>query len=348
LYTKGDKLHWGVKKIRKYVCGDGSDVHAEELMKFGVLERLQFFLDETTETNVLFEILWILTNIAAGPTGHTTYLVEKGFLLPLGKLLNHPLGSIRTQAAWAIGNIIGDREGYRDLVLEAGLLSSILQIWKGAEMDEDSQRESFRISLWIVDNMCRYKPNWLLMKPAFEIIPMVLQQDDPSILKECCWAVARILHQSGRNHVIDAMITPQFCSRLIEILRWNRPLTTHPILRALINLASSKNPLHLKVLFFNGVYCKCWVIDRITRLSQFAKIKSKLRNFLCTDSRESSGSSRRCRENLFLLFTMSMVSQDDRDNQRPGTAHRNWYMYTQFNISQKCDGYRVSICNIVS
>jgi hypothetical protein len=57
------------------------------------------------------------------------------------------------------------------------------------------------------------------MQPAFEIIPTVLQQDDPSILKECCWALARILHQSGRNNAIDCMITPVICTRLVEILR---------------------------------------------------------------------------------------------------------------------------------
>ena len=83
--------------------------------------------------------------------------------MPLGKLLNHPLGSIRTQAAWAIGNIIGDREGYRDLVLEAGFLPFILNIWNGEGLDETSRKESFRISLWIVDNMCRYKPDWHLV-----------------------------------------------------------------------------------------------------------------------------------------------------------------------------------------
>ena len=224
------------------------------------MERLIYFLDETVDSDVLFEVLWIFTNIAAGPTAHTTYLVDIGCLPMVGKLLNHPLGSIRTQAAWSIGNIIGDREGYRDLVLEQGLLPSILQIWKGEGLDGDSQKESFRIALWIVDNMCRYKPNWMLMRPAFELIPMVLQQDDPSILKECCWAVARILHQSGRNDVIDSMITPQFCTRLVEILRWNRQITTHPILRALINLASSRNPVHLKVVLFDVAHCKCWVI----------------------------------------------------------------------------------------
>lgn len=100
------------------------------------------------------------------------------------------------------------------------------------------------------------------MKPAFEIIPLCLEQNDPAILKECCWAVARILHQSGRNMDIDSMITPVFCNRLVEIFRfvliafqlmpifrWDYSVTTHPILRALINLSSSKNQAHLKVFF---------------------------------------------------------------------------------------------------
>ncbi|KAJ3276059.1 Importin alpha subunit (Karyopherin alpha subunit) (Serine-rich RNA polymerase I suppressor protein) [Terramyces sp. JEL0728] len=253
LNKRGENLLWGMRKIRKYVCGDGSDVHARELIDHHVLERLLYFLDEQTDNDVVFENLWILTNIAAGPTEHTTALVEKGFLQPLGMLLNHPLGTIRTQAAWAIGNIIGDREGYRDEVLKRGFLPSILQIHKGSGLDSAGQRESFRIALWIVDNMCRYKPDWHLMKPAFEILPHVLQQNESTILKECCWAIARILHQSGRNREIDAMIDQAMCTRMVEILTWNKSLTTHPILRALINLACSKNPNHLQYIVKAGV-----------------------------------------------------------------------------------------------
>ena len=46
-------LLWGVTKIRKYVCGEGSDAHAAELIEFKVLERLQDFLDLTTPTDTL-------------------------------------------------------------------------------------------------------------------------------------------------------------------------------------------------------------------------------------------------------------------------------------------------------
>ena len=56
------------------------------------------------------------------------------------------------------------------------------------------------------------------MEPAFHILPQALYEDDPYLLKECCWAIARILHQSGRHPIIDQMITPDMCRRLMEIL----------------------------------------------------------------------------------------------------------------------------------
>lgn len=127
------------------------------------------------------------------------------------------------------------------------MLEPLLKIWHGEFIDDPQRKEAFRISMWCIDNMCRYRPNWNAMAPIFVILPQVLQQDDPYLLKECCWAIARILHQSGRHIVIDSMITLDFCARLNNILARNEMITTHPILRALINLSSSKNSTHLRV-----------------------------------------------------------------------------------------------------
>ena len=183
--------------------------------------RLIWFLQPTLPDNLLFEALWILTNIAAGPTIQTNAIVESGFLPFLVPLLSHPTGAVRTQAAWAVGNIIGDREGFRDLVLQEGTLAHILKIWEGDFPDESHRKEAFRIAMWVVDNMCRYKPDWHQMGPVFDLLPSVLHQQDPFLLKECCWAIARILHQSGRHPAIDTMITAPMCHRLIEILGYN-------------------------------------------------------------------------------------------------------------------------------
>ena len=97
-------------------------------------------------------------------------------------------------------------------------LSAILQIWQGEFSDESARKEAFRISMWVVDNMCRYRPDWHLMDPALKAIPNFLNHDDPLLLKECCWAVARIFHAAGRNTLIDAMISPELCFRLVQIL----------------------------------------------------------------------------------------------------------------------------------
>ena len=147
--------------------------------------------------------------------------------------------------------MIGDREGYRDIVLNSCSLQSILHIWEGDFPDEASRKEGFRICMWVVDNMCRYRPNWHYMEPVFKMLPMFLTHNDPLLLKECCWAAARILHAAGRYPSIDEMITPSFCNRLVQILAQNNMMTTHPLLRAMINLTSSKNLSHLEVTAFS-------------------------------------------------------------------------------------------------
>ncbi|KAJ8328404.1 hypothetical protein QVD99_000909 [Batrachochytrium dendrobatidis] len=249
----GDSKLPVIRKIRKFVCGDASEAHAQQLIASPLLNMLMWYLEPDTPEPELFETLWILTNIAAGPTSHTTKIVDLGFLPHIVRLLKHRSGPIRTQAAWTLGNVVGDREGFRDRVLQEGTLPAILTIWQGEFNEEFSRKEAFRIAMWVVDNMCRYKPDWHQMAPAFEALPQVLNERDPYLLKECCWAIARILHQSGRHPAIDCMITKELCIRLIDILHLNNMLTSHPILRALINLSSSKNPIHVQNIVDAGL-----------------------------------------------------------------------------------------------
>ena len=56
------------------------------------------------------------------------------------------------------------------MVLKAGLLPAILEIWIGDNLNDNVKKEALRISLWIVDNMCRYKPDWHLVRFIFLIV----------------------------------------------------------------------------------------------------------------------------------------------------------------------------------
>lgn len=82
---------------RQYYLVDGSETHAQEVISWNILSRFLWFLQPELPQSLIFETLWVLTNVAAGPTAHTNIIVELGFLPYLIHLLSHPLISIRTQ-----------------------------------------------------------------------------------------------------------------------------------------------------------------------------------------------------------------------------------------------------------
>lgn len=66
--------------------------------------------------------------------------------------------SVFRQAVWALGNIAGDSPKCRDLVLEAGALTPLLD-----QLKDNSKVSMLRNATWTLSNFCRGKP-----QPAFD------------------------------------------------------------------------------------------------------------------------------------------------------------------------------------
>jgi importin subunit alpha-6/7 len=64
---------------------------------------------------------------------------------------------------WALGNIAGDSPKCRDLVLEAGAMTPLLE-----QLQDNSKVSMLRNATWTLSNFCRGKP-----QPSFDKVGTV-------------------------------------------------------------------------------------------------------------------------------------------------------------------------------
>lgn len=116
------------------------------------------FLGYDDEPMLQFEAAWVLTNVAS--TDFTKSVVEAGALPGTVRLLECPMGIVREQAAWLLGNVAGDGPELRDVVLRSGAMSSLLR-----NVQSPHSISLLKNVMWLISNLCRGKP-----QPDFEVV----------------------------------------------------------------------------------------------------------------------------------------------------------------------------------
>ncbi len=109
----------------------GKSPPIQQVIDCGVVPCLIRFLQFDDDVALQVEAVGAITNIASSDTcntsDHIRYLIEAGVVPILIRLLSSVSDDVRAQAAWALGNIAGNSEEYRDKVLAAGVIPLLVE-----------------------------------------------------------------------------------------------------------------------------------------------------------------------------------------------------------------------------
>lgn len=185
---------------------------------------------------LIFESAWALTNIASTPKTHV--IVDAGAVEPLIQLLRHENPDVREQAAWCLGNIAGDKQEFRDLLLFNGIVEPLL-----LNMMEPATSSLLGNVTWTVSNLCRGKPapEMAFLAPVLAPLRDLLYKSIPvDIMVDAVWAFS-YLSDGPNDRIEQVMQTAGLTSRLMEFLSdKSSPLLT-PTIRCLGNFVTGSD-----------------------------------------------------------------------------------------------------------
>lgn len=159
---------------------------AHAIQSLALLEMITPFLQLNVREDLVYEACWCITNMAAGRTEYTAPLVEAGCIELLAELLGSDNSDIRQQATWALGNISGDCQEYRDRIMKfPGIVRLIMRVSAGLFLSKSKERASKHISIWCIANLCRWPGESEQLELAYPMLENVItRSNDPELLSE--------------------------------------------------------------------------------------------------------------------------------------------------------------------
>ncbi|KAI5181157.1 importin subunit alpha-1/8 [Nematocida sp. AWRm80] len=248
---------------------------------------------------IMLESAWVLTNIASGNTEQTESVINAGGIECMVLLLKTPNLLLQDQAVWALGNISGDSESARDLVIKAGATEPLLDHIDNLLLDPVGNVQYLRNAAWAISNLNRGRnplPPADHMYKCFETVSKLVNIEDPSVMGDAYWALGYICDggEPIAANVVQTGIIDKAVARLLQFSELSRSgdqelqklkeQALTPILRAVGNIVTYDAPLTDKIIklgaipLLKKIYNQasenkkgpnikkeiCWIISNIT------------------------------------------------------------------------------------
>ena len=166
----------------------------------------------------------------------TSSVVQAGAIEPLLHLLSSPQLEVQEQSVWALGNIAGDCDEYREYILRLDGFGMIVRL-------AQSNIDKFGIvrnCIWCLSNLCRYQQNKEFMfsyvQPFLPFLQQIMQYNKIEVVTDACWAFSFLTDASPeQKKQVMCYIKPYDILRCILINNTNLQC---PALRVAGNIVS--------------------------------------------------------------------------------------------------------------
>lgn len=200
--------------------------YVDDVIATGVVSSFVKFLSYDNLPELQFESVWALTNIASGTSqqvvlgffikSKTAAVVNAGSIDPILRLLSSTKLEVQEQAVWALGNISGDCDEYRQMILQRNGFS-IIVAFAQQNMDKIGVIKN---CIWCLSNLCRNpkrdSSQFPYIQPHLVFLQRLLNCNMPEVVADACWAFCFLTEaKSEQKKEVLSYINPNYLLCLI-------------------------------------------------------------------------------------------------------------------------------------
>lgn len=187
----------------------------EQVFNSGIVPKMISFLDPNNSSisdPLRLEAAWSITNLASSDTVFCHKIVDYGGLIAFNRILRQSTSlDVINQVIWGIGNIVGDSQKFRNIILEMNFVEYVVS--KFFDYDIATQATL----MWCISNICRadkkypndknsLEKHWNHIKCFFPLINKILETFENSIktnnnafvseiFYDLCWCVSYLTEE---------------------------------------------------------------------------------------------------------------------------------------------------------
>jgi len=306
LLDDGSQLGLGVDLLRRFLSRRPTSVELQAIVQLGFVDFMIESLDHIQDSQIIYDICWGITNLSSGTHEMCAYIVARGVIEKLSRVIDSTDSRVTNQSIWALSNLATDCFEFRHKILELTVVDSLMSF---LAQNQDNSKYLQNLA-WFLSNI--FRPNSKqnvdqgLIRKFLPLLFNVVQLNNLAARKDSALAICHIAQTGYEN--IELIIKYQLHEFMFNIAyNSNNTEFLMPVLRFFGSMSFSSDEhtqilleKDIKVLLIKTLNSKCpelirdslWImsnmaagtIEQIDYIFDLELIRENVLNHLDNDS----------------------------------------------------------------